>query len=84
MRYEPGAMALCIDPDLPKQMVTLLQFDGQRFDKPAWEVRFPSAFRWPKGPMPQDTDGWVPQKYLIPIRPDADPVETEREIEVTA
>ena len=90
MRYEPGAMALCTDPTLPKQMVTLVRRD--RFAElagldTAWIVEFPAPVLWPYGGW-DNKGGWssrgsVLQKHLILI-PDADPVETEREIEVVA
>lgn len=84
MKYEPGAMALCIDPSLPKQMVTLLQFGGKWFDKPAWKVRFPSAFCWPGWHGPPSADGWVPQKFLILQPGDVEPETVTGDMDVPA
>ena len=83
MRYEPGMLALCIDPALPKQMVTLLEKTETLFSETAWVVEFPMSFMWPNGPDFPCKTGWVAQRNLI-ILPDADPVETETEREVVA
>lgn len=86
MRYEPGMLALCIDPSLPKQMVTLVKPDRGWFAEPAWLVRFPAPILWPVRDVigdPWEQEGWVAQRFLI-LLPDADPVETETEQEVMA
>lgn len=82
MRHEPGAMALCIDPWLPKQMVTLVRDGSWLFTERAWFVEFPApVYGWAGGKA--SDQGYVAQRFLI-LLPDADPVETETEREVVA